>query len=198
MLAIDVSALEREIDEAGDDIILPDRELAKHERLAARRLQHRHDVAHAGFGLVDLVDEEEMRNAAILELLKDELQRRYLLLVRLAHHDRCVAGRERVGSVGLKLDRTRAIEEGETVAEKIDGCRVELDAHAVMTRLIGSIADRISAGHRALAADRPGASEDGFEKRCLAAEIGANQCDAAGAAGWLALRLAHDLLPWRL
>ena len=134
-----------------------------------------------------------MRNAAILELLKDELQRRYLLLVRLAHHDRGVAGRERVGSVGLKLDRTRAIEEGETVAEKIDGCRVELDAHAMMTRLIGSIADRISAGHRALAADRPGASEDGFEKRCLAAEIGANQCDAAGAAGWLALRLAHDL-----
>ena len=136
MLAIDVGALERQIDEAGDDVVLPDRDLAKHERLTARRLQHRHDVAHARLGLVDLVDEEEMRNAAILELLEDELQRRHLLLVGLAHHDRRVAGGERVGGVGLELDRARAIEEGETVAEKIDGRRVELDAHAVMARLL--------------------------------------------------------------
>src|SRR3546814_9059587 len=32
MLAIDIGALEREIDEAGDDIVLPDRHLAQHQR----------------------------------------------------------------------------------------------------------------------------------------------------------------------
>ena len=60
--------------------------------LVAGRLQHRHDVAHARLGLVDLVDEQEMRDAAIFELLEDQLQRRNLLLVGLAHHHRGVAG----------------------------------------------------------------------------------------------------------
>ena len=195
VLAIDVSALEREIDEAGDDVVLPDRQLAQHERLAARRLKHRHDVAHARLGLVDLVDEQKMRDAAILELLEDQLECRHLLLVGLAYHDRRVAGGERVGRVGLEFDRARAIEEGETVAQEIDGRRVEFDTHAVMARFVRRIPDSIGASHRALAGDGAGAREDGFEKRRLAAEIGANQCDAAGAAGWLALRLTHGLLP---
>ena len=195
MLAIDVSALQREIDEAGDDVVLPDGDLAQHQRLGARRLQHRHDVAHPRLGLVDLVDEEEMRNAAILELLEDELQRRHLLLVRLAHHHRGVAGGERIRRVGLEFDRAWAIEEGEAVAEKIDGGDVELDAHAVMARLRRGIAHRIAVGHRPLAGDGAGARQYGFEKCRFSAEIGANQCDAAGAAGWLALRVAHDLLP---
>ena len=131
MLAIDKGALERQIDEAGDDVVLPDRDLAQDQRLGRGRLQHRHDVAHARFGLVDLVDEQEMRDAAILELLEDQLQRRHLLLVGLADDDRGVAGGERVRRVGLEFDRAGAIEEGEAVAEEIDGGDVELDAHAV-------------------------------------------------------------------
>ena len=97
--------------------------------------------------------------------------------------------------VGLELDRAGAIEEGEAIAEEIDGGDVELDAHAVMAGLLRGVAHRIAAGRRALAGDGAGARQNGFEKRGLSAEIGANQCDAAGAAGWLALRLAHDLLP---
>ncbi len=114
--------------------------LAQHQRLGRGRLQHRHDVAHAGLGLVDLVDEQEMRDAAILELLEDELQRRHLLFVRLADDHGGVAGGERVGGVGLEFDRARTIEEGETVAEEIDGGDVELDAHAVMAGLLGGVA----------------------------------------------------------
>ncbi len=57
------------------------------------------------------------------------------------------------------------------------------------------VADGVLGRHGALPADGAGAGKDGFEKCRLTAEIGANQCDAAGAAGWLALRLAHDLLP---
>ena len=196
MLAIDKSTLEREIDEAGDDVVLPDRHLAQHERLGRGRLQHGHDVADARLGLVDLVDEQEMGNAAILELLEDQLERRNLLFVWLAHHDGGVASRERVGGVGLKFDRARAIEEGVAVAEEIDGGHVELDAHAVMPGFLRGVADGVLGRHGALPADGAGAGKDGFEKCRLTAEIGANQCDAAGAAGWLALRLAHTLLPW--
>ena len=39
MLAVDEGALEREVDEAGDDAGLPDRDVAQHQRHAARRLQ---------------------------------------------------------------------------------------------------------------------------------------------------------------
>ncbi len=73
VLAIDEGAFQREIDEAGDDVVLPDRHLAQHQRLAACRLQHRHDVADARLGLVDLVDEQEVGNAAIFQLLQDQL-----------------------------------------------------------------------------------------------------------------------------
>src|SRR6476659_4741404 len=197
MLAIDKSTLESEIDEAGDDVVLPDRHLAQHERLGRGRLQHGHDVADSRLGLVDLVDEQEMGNAAILELLEDQLKRRNLLFVWLAHHDGGGASRERVGGVGLKFDRARAIEEGVAVAEEIDGGHVELDAHAVMPGFLRGVADGVLGRHGALPADGAGAGKDGFEKCRLTAEIGANQCDAAGAAGWLALRLAHNLLPWR-
>jgi hypothetical protein len=193
-----VRALEGEIDEAGDDVVLPDRDLAQDQRLGARRLQHRHDVTHAGFRLVDLVDEKEVGDGAILELLEDQLQRRHLLLVGLAHDHRRVAGGQHIDGVGLELYGAGAIEEGKAVAEEVDGRHVELDAHAVVAGLLGGIADGILPGHRALAADSAGARKNGFKKRGLAAQIGANQCDAAGAAGWLALRLAHDLLPWRL
>src|SRR6186997_1209531 len=64
-----------------------------------------------------------------------------------------------------------------------------------MAGLLRGIADRILGCRAALPSDRAGTREDGFEKCRLSAEIGANQCDAAGAAGWLALRVAHDLLP---
>ena len=198
MLAIDIGALEREIDEPGDDVVLPDRHLAQHERLGRGRLEHRHDVADARLGLVDLVDEQEVRNAAIFELLEDQLERRHLLLVRLAHDDGRVASRERVGGVGLEFDGAGAIEEGVGIAEEIDRGDVDLDAHAVMPGLFGGIADGVLGSHGALPSDGAGAGKDGFEKCRLTAEIGANQCDAAGAAGWLALRLAHTLLPLAL
>ena len=39
VLLVDKGALEREIDEAGDDVVLPDRDLAQHQRHARGRLQ---------------------------------------------------------------------------------------------------------------------------------------------------------------
>ena len=39
VLLVDMSALQREIDETGDDIVLPDRDLPQHQRLARGRLE---------------------------------------------------------------------------------------------------------------------------------------------------------------
>ncbi len=110
-----------------------------------------------------------MRNAAIFELLEDQLQRRNLLLVRLAHHHGGVASGQRVRRVGLKLDRAGAVEEGEAVAEELDGGGIELDTHAVMAGLLGGVAHRILGGRRALAGDGAGPGQNGLEKRGFSA-----------------------------
>ena len=51
VLAIDKGALEREIDEAGDDAVLPDRNLAQQQRLVARLLQHAEQIAQRAVAL---------------------------------------------------------------------------------------------------------------------------------------------------
>ncbi len=61
-----------------------------------------------------------MRNALVLELLQDELQRRDFLRIRLAHDDRRIARREHISRIGLELDRARTVEECESITEKFD------------------------------------------------------------------------------
>ena len=62
VLLVDKGALEREIDEAGDDVAVPDRNLPQHQRHARGRLQQLERLAHALVGLVDLVEEQKARN----------------------------------------------------------------------------------------------------------------------------------------
>ena len=67
VLAVDEGAVEREVDEAGRDAVLQDRDLAQHQRQCGGRLQHRERLAHADRRLVDLVQEQEARDAALLQ-----------------------------------------------------------------------------------------------------------------------------------
>ena len=46
------------------------------------------------FGLVDLVDEDEARQAHVVQLLEDQLQAGNLLFVGLADDDRRIASRQ--------------------------------------------------------------------------------------------------------
>ena len=118
MRAVDVGALGGEVDEAGGDAVLPDGNLAQHQRLGARRLQHRDQLAHGDFGFVDLVEEQEVGDAAVLELLEDDLQRRDALGVGLADDDGRIARGERERALVLELDGAGAVDEGEVVAEE--------------------------------------------------------------------------------
>ncbi len=82
-----------------------------------------------------------MRNAAVLELLQDELQGRDTLDVGLADHDGGVAGGERLGAFVLKLDGAWAVDEGEMVVEEFGVGDVERHAHAVGTSFRRCVAD---------------------------------------------------------
>ena len=138
---------------------------------------------HLGLGLVDLVEEQEARNIEVFELAQDQLQLRHLLLVGLAHHHRGIDRRQRRAHVVDEFDRAGTIDEGVAVAHEIGGGDRELDAHLVMARLLGGIADAGAGIHRALALDRAGAREDRFEQRGLAALERAHQRDAPGTRG---------------
>ena len=182
VLAVDEGPLERKIDETRRDAVLPDGNLPQHERLGARWLQHRQDLAHRRFETVDLVEEEKMRNAAILELLEYELERRYALGIRLADdHGSIAAGQYRIG-LGLELDGARAVYESEAISQELHIGHVDLDAHAVIARFGHVVTDRVLVGDRPLARHGAGTGEDGFEECRLAGEIWTKDRDCAGAA----------------
>ena len=103
------------------------------------------------------------------------------LLVHLADDDGGVDRRQHRAHVVDELDRARTIEERVGVAHEVRGGDRKLDAHAVMARLLAGVADRVAGLDRALARDRAGAGENGFEKRGLAALEGTDQRDAARA-----------------
>ncbi len=199
VLLVDMGALQREIDETGDDLVLPDRDLAQHQRDARGRLQDLQHLHHLGVGLVDLVEEQETGNFEVFKLAQDQLQLRNLALVGFADHDRGVDRGQHRAHVVNEFNGARAIDEGVGVVHERRGGDGELDAHLVMARLLGGIADGGAGFHRALALDRAGARQDRFEKCCLAALEWAHQSNAPGTLGSIAaiaIRSRHRRLPF--
>ncbi len=181
LFAVDEGAVEREIDEADSDLVLPDRNLAQHERRLGGGLQQGQRVAHAHLRLVDLVEEKEARDAALFEVAEHDLQRRYLLFVRLGDDDRGVdPGDERLALV-VELHRPGAIEEGEGLVHELGFGDVDLDAHRVGACLRRRIADRAPAPDRAGLVDSAGANENRFKQAGLAAGERADHREASRA-----------------
>ena len=177
---VDKGAFEREIDKAGDQIAGESRDLPQDELGARGALQQLEHVVHAGIGLVDLVEEQDAGDFLVFQLAQDELKLRDFLLVHFADDHRGIDRRQHRAHVMDEFDRARAIEEGIGVAHEIGGGDGKLDAHAVMTRFLAGVADRVAGLDRALARNHAGAGEDRFKQRGLAALEGTDQRDAAG------------------
>ena len=133
-------------------------------------------------------------NLLVFELAQDELKLRDLLFVHLADDHRGIDRRQRRTHVMDEFDRARTIDEREALAHEARRRDRELDAHVVMARLLAGVADGGAGIDGALALDRAGAREDGFEKSGLAALERAHQRNAPGARGSCAV-LCHFRLP---
>src|SRR5450759_85126 len=163
VLLVDIGALEREIDEAGEDVAVPDRDLTQQQRHARGRLQQLDRLAHALVGsLVDLVEEQKVRNVLIFKLAQDQLQLRHLLLVGLADHDRRVDRGQHAAHVVADFARAGPIDEGVTVVHERGGGEGRLHAHLVIAGFLAGVAHRVAGIHRALPLHRAGAGEDRF------------------------------------
>jgi hypothetical protein len=191
LAAIDEGTLQREVDETRDDPVLPDRDMAQHQRHAARLLQRLQRLPDAGIGLVDLVEEEDAGHAAVFERLQDDLQRRDLLLVGLRDDDGEIDRRQHALGLGTEFDRAGTIEDGEAIAHEFGLGDIHLDAHLVGARLGGSVADRVLFRDGSLARDRAGPLQDRFEQGCLAAGERTHECNAPGS-GDSAIAVCHD------
>src|SRR4051812_1562938 len=195
VLAVNERALQREIDEALDQLILPDRDLAQHKRHARGGLEHLERLADALVGAVDLVEEQETRDLQLLQLAQDDLKLRQLLLVGFADYDCGIDRGQRGAHVVGKFDGTGTIEEGVAVAHETRGDGSQPDGHLVMTSLWRGVADGGSGIDAAGARDCAGSCHDRFEKCGFTALERAHQRDAPWTSGTSDV-LSHSPPPW--
>ena len=191
--AIDKGALQREIDIAGDDIAIPDGNLAQQKRFVACVLQHRQQRTQRTACLVDLVDEQEMRNVQRVQPLQIGLQHLNLGRFGFANHDRRIDTGQDIQAVLQKFDGAGTIQKGETVAQIFGGGAVDFHTHAPGTGLGAGIADRITLCDVALAMRGAGCEQNAFQQRGFPAAIGSYQ----GHCTWPASSIPvwHNCLP---
>ncbi len=163
MLLVDIGALEREVDEPGNDVAVPDRNLAEEQRRAWRRLQQFDCIANALVGLVDLVKEEKARNVLVFQFAQNELKLGHFLLVRLAHDDGGIDRRQHAAHILDELDGTGAVDERVVVTHEGGGGECRLDAHLVVAGFFACVTYRGTRVDRALALDRAGSGKDRFK-----------------------------------
>ena len=102
MFLIDVRAFECQVDKTGRNAVFPNRYLPDDQRHRRCRLQRLQQAPDAAAELVDLVDEQKMRNAAFFKGSQNCLQCGKFLVVGLCHDDGDINDCER--SVGLALE----------------------------------------------------------------------------------------------
>ena len=161
--------------------ILPDRNLAQDQWRRRRRLHELQGISQRRVGLVDLVDEQNVRHARRFELPQHQLQRRNLLLVGFADHDRHVGDGKHRLHLESKLDEARTVEEGIAIAQKFGVGSVEIDPHAMGTRFLGTVTDTAARCHVTGLWNCPRPLEDCLEKRRLAAAVRPHDGNATGA-----------------
>ena len=197
VLLVDKGALEREIDEAGDELAGECRDLPQQQLVREAGCNSLSTSCTPRVGLVDLVEEQEARNVLIFQFAQDDLQLRNFLLVRLADHDGGIDRRQHRAHVVDEFDRAGAIEEGVAVAHERRGGDGQLDAHLVMARFLAGVAYRVTGLDRTLPRDRAGARENRLKQGGFAALKRADQRYGAGtrrAAAIVAVR-GHEHLP---
>ena len=82
-----ISAFKREIDETADLVALPDRDLARDQLRHAQRLERFEQFVDRPMRLVDAVDEDEMRDALLVEHAQRRGGERRARRVGIDHHD---------------------------------------------------------------------------------------------------------------
>ncbi len=178
-LAVDEGALQGEVDEAGDLVVLEDGQLAGDQRHAGGRLQGVEQLADVAVGLVDLVDEDGARHAQLVELGQQGPQQHRLVRIGVGDHQGHVGGGD--GEVGFRLElhRPGAVEQGEALAHVVEGGHVQLDRLMACAGFGAGVAGGAAGLDGALPVDGAGGEQQGLHQARLARADRSHQRDGA-------------------
>src|SRR4051812_29364055 len=98
--------------------------------------------------LIDPVDENEMRDAKLIQRAQGRGCQRRSCWIRVDDDDRDVGDGERPRTIGREADRAGTIEDGELVAEIFEIVEVELRRAAALPSFGARIADAGAVGRR--------------------------------------------------
>ena len=171
-----------QIDHAGDLAgLVADRNFAQDQRAAGHGLQRLEGGAHRGFGLIHLVDVEQVRDGAVVEELQDRRQGDRAFGHRFADHHDDIGHHHRALRLVGQFDRAGAVDQGPGLAQIGDAGDRHLGAHRPGAGLGRAVADGVAVPHRAAAVDRARREQQVLEQGGLATGIGANKGRAARA-----------------
>ena len=163
-----------EIDIAFDIVAVPDRNMAQNQRLLGHALKRFQHVLHRNMGMIDLVDEDHVRDVVFAKEMQQGSDHQRAVGIRIDDDDCYVGDHQGAARLALELDRPRAIQKSPAFAEKFGMGGGNFDAHFAAARFRGGIAHGGPVLHVAAAMDRAAGVQQGFEQGRLAAEIGSN------------------------
>ena len=188
--AVIIGALERDIDEAGDLLAIADRDPARDQRRRAHRLERLEQGLDRSPRLIDLVDEDHVRDAKALQLPQRGFGKKGAIGVRIDDDDREVRRRDAERAIGDEADRSRRIDEDVAIAHIIEVDEVDLGRSAARPRLGACIADAASVGDRSLPAGRAGGKKKGLGEAGFPSAARPDERDGPGACS----SFGHDRL----
>ncbi len=174
---------EGEVDEAADLLAVPDRNLAGDQRGHADWLKGGQEVAHPAVRLVDAVDEDQVRDAELVERAEGRGSKRRPRRVGIDDDDGEVGDGDRPRPVGGEADRAGDVDDRILVAEIIEIVEVELGGAAALPRLGARIAGAGAVGRRPQAVGGSGCEQHRFGQAGLSRAGGSHQRDDSGAFG---------------
>ena len=176
-----ISALERDIDEAGNLLAVADRDPARDQRRFRHRLQRLQQRLDRAARLIDLVDEDHVRDAELLEPPQRRLGEQGAGGVGIDDDEGEVGRRHAERAVGGKAHRPRRIDQRVAVVQIVEMHQVEFGRAAARARLGAGVADAAAVGDMALPPDRAGGKKKGLGEAGLAGPAGAHERDGSGA-----------------
>ncbi len=184
-----IGPFQREVDEAIDPIARPDRDLPGDERGGAHGGEGRKQILDAAPRLLDLVDEQGVRNARAFELAQCGLCQRGAGGVRIDDDDGQIDRIESDGRVIGKAGRARNIDEGEMIPHPFELHEIEFGRASPLSRFRTCIADAGASFDRSLSRNSPADVHYCFREAGFTCSGGADQRNGAR------LRAAHPCSP---
>src|SRR5579872_5743615 len=172
-----------EIDEAFERFGRADRPLLRNDVPPVTRLQRFERPGEIGAGAVHLVDDEQVRHLARLDVVDERARLVYARGIGIQYDDRRVAAGQRDLGLFEKVDEARRVHDGQIDRFAAAPARGVRESYGRRLRVIDAFGFEVRRGRavdrRPFARDRAAMRENGFGERRFAGVVGTGDTDIA-------------------